>query len=277
VELRNHRPRLAEGPKGQSEGGSNGALIATGFVSSPSSIEVCRACVRRSAALLTNATRPSGCGILRSTIGSWLPLGQQVIELTSLVDKALGQVYTAAQAQIARRELTYLSIVDTIKAVEASGALVHYEPTIVRANHSDGPRALWLTPDCKNWCFPTGPHPDIRIGQDQLAPLRVQLNLFVWGEFMEYDFDVKRLLPDEQDIWTIRSYGSTPQLRLFGWFALPKLFVGSHIVVRDDLEDVDGPKWRAAIAIAAGLRKELVGRVEWYNEDPEQYLQNPEA
>lgn len=87
--------------------------------------------------------------------------------------------------------------------------------------------------------------------------------------------DIRRLCPDERDIWEIKSHLKKPQLRVLGWFALPKLFVGVHPVVRDDLEKKKGPKWEAAITTADDARTELVGPVDFFHVDPGEYVQNP--
>jgi hypothetical protein len=171
--------------------------------------------------------------------------------------------------------LTYLSIVITIKAVEASGKLVRYEPTVRKEPHPQGERHLWLTPDTRDWCFPGAAHPDTRIRNEALANLHSQMNAFVRGEFMEYGVDVRRLCPKEVDVWEIKSLLVKQQLRVFGWFVLPKLFVAVHGAVRGDLERSRGPKWDQAITTAEEARKKLVGTVEWYHADPEMYLQNP--
>jgi hypothetical protein len=42
---------------------------------------------------------------------------------------------------------------------------------------------------------------------------------------MDWELDVKRLSPLETDVWEIRSHLAKPQLRLIGWFVLPKMFV----------------------------------------------------
>ena len=101
------------------------------------------------------------------------------------------------------------------------------------------------------------------------------MNAFVLGEFIEYAIDIRRLCPPKMDVWEIRSHLKKPQLRLFGWFVLPKLFVAAHPKVRADLEKSKGPKWNRAIATADDMRKTLVGSVDWYDDDPNKYLQNP--
>src|SRR4030081_3321814 len=84
-----------------------------------------------------------------------------------------------ARGDCAAGELTYLSIVPIIIALEAGRELVRYEPTIARDSHPQSPRQLWLTPETRNWCFPAGPHPDSRIRDESLANLHDQLNAFV--------------------------------------------------------------------------------------------------
>jgi hypothetical protein len=102
------------------------------------------------------------------------------------------------------------------------------------------------------------------------------MNAFVWGEFLDFDGgDMRRLWFEERDIWEIKSHLKRPQLRLLGWFVLPKWFVGVHPVVRDDLEPKAGPKWEAAMTKAEQARAELVGPVEFFHVDPRKYVQNP--
>jgi hypothetical protein len=168
-----------------------------------------------------------------------------------------------------------LSIVNTIGELVKAGGLVPYQPTILRPVHAQGPRYLWLTPETHKWVLPDAAHPDPRIGDEPLSHLGDQLNAFVAGEFMENGLDIKRLCPPKNDIWTIRSHLKQPQLRVFGWFVLPKLFVAAHYAVRDDLEKGKGPKWNAAIAKADGARTALVGSVDFYNVDPGEYVKNP--
>jgi hypothetical protein len=165
-----------------------------------------------------------------------------------------------------------LSIVLTISGLEASGKLVPYEPTIPGEPNPHGERRLWLTPETRKWCFPAVAHPDTRIRDEALAYLHSQMNAFVRGEFMDYGVDVRRLCPKEMDVWEIKSLLTRQQLRVFGWFVLPKWFVAVHTAVRNDLEPVRGPKWDHAIETAAEARRVLVGSVAWYDVDPGKYL-----
>jgi hypothetical protein len=134
-----------------------------------------------------------------------------------------------------------------------------------------------MTPDTHRWCFPDDAHPDARISDAALAHLADQMNAFVWGQFMDWrdGVDIKRLDPHEKDIWEIKSHQKKPQLRVFGWFVLPKWFVATNYSVRDDLEPTSGPKWNAAIDLAEHHRVTLVGSVGFFHPNPGEYVKNP--
>lgn len=170
-----------------------------------------------------------------------------------------------------------MSIALTINQLTSDKVLVRYKPTIIRPDHADGPRQLWLTPETSKWCFPDDDHPDPRVSDKSLAHLGDQMNAFVRGEYMDYrdGVDIKRLKPEEKDIWELKSYLHKPQLRVFGWFPLPKWFVATNYAVRDDLEDDYGPKWDAAIALAEKHRARLIGSPTFFDQDRGKYLQNP--
>jgi hypothetical protein len=155
--------------------------------------------------------------------------------------------------------LTYLSIIITIQILEAAGGLVRHRPTVRAADAIGGPRHLWLTPDTRDWCFPSAQHPDARVTDEALAQMGDRMNAFVFGQFMEDGIDMKRLEPVENGVWEIRSYFKKPFLRVFGWFVLPKLFVAAHCKVRHDLEETRGPKWDRVIAETMALRDQMFG------------------
>jgi hypothetical protein len=169
-----------------------------------------------------------------------------------------------------------MSIVTTLATLVTGRQLILYRPTVRRAPHPQGGRKLWLTPDAETWCLPSNAHPDARITEECLAHLRDQFNAFVWGEFMDFDgVDMRRLCPEHKDIWEIKSHLKKPQLRVLGWFALPKLFVASHYAVRDDLEEHCGPKWDKIIDETEWMRHELVGNVDFFDVKPGEYVKNP--
>jgi hypothetical protein len=92
---------------------------------------------------------------------------------------------------------------------------------------------------------------------------------------MEYEVDMRRLCPQALDVWEIRSHVVKPQLRLFGWFVLPKLFVVVHGAVRDDLDEGGRITWERAIETADDARTTMGLRSVDWREDPDWYLQNP--
>jgi hypothetical protein len=170
-----------------------------------------------------------------------------------------------------------MSIINTVLRLEKVGLLIPYRSSVARAPRPQGGRRLWLTSDTFQLCCPPGDHPDRRVTDASLIHLGEQMNAFVLGEFMDYKdgIDIKRLCPDERDIWEIKSYFVKPQLRLLGFFAVPKWFIGTNFALRDDLEPVRGPKWNAAISFAEDKRAELVGHVDYYNDDRGEYVRNP--
>lgn len=169
-----------------------------------------------------------------------------------------------------------MSILARIQELEGNGQLIPYKPTVARPVHPQGGRKLWLTPDTFKWCFPEEQHPDARITDKSLAHLGDQFNAFVAGEWIDYQGgDMRRLCPDTNDIWEIKSHLHKPQLRVFGWFVLPKYFVGTNCAVRDDLERKKGPKWDAAIEESIAIRSELIGHVSFWHIDSGEYVRNP--
>lgn len=165
-----------------------------------------------------------------------------------------------------------MSIFSIVIQLENAGRLVCHKQTVPRPVHPRGPRTLWMTPETYEWCFSEDERQDARIGDKPLAHLGDQFNAFIRGEFFEYEVDIRRLSPKEADIWEIRSYAHKPQLRVFGWFILPKMFVATNFAIRDDLEKGSGPRWDAEIAKAAAIRDKLVGRVDYYRDNPEEYI-----
>lgn len=150
--------------------------------------------------------------------------------------------------QIVGGRLTFLSIITTLLDMEKSGDLVRYQPTVSARGRGAGyRRTLLLTPDAYAWCRPAGPHPDARIGDESLIDLQFVLNSYVLNEELLNGMDAKRLDPPDKEVWEFRSYVKQPRLRLFGSFAHPRFFVGTHYRVRSDLEPKRGPQWNKVI------------------------------
>ena len=57
---------------------------------------------------------------------------------------------------------------------------------------------------------------------------------FVEGGYVTQDL-IKQLAPPKFEHWTLRSRRPRPSMRVFGRFAKPDVFVGTHVVLRKDL------------------------------------------
>lgn len=84
-----------------------------------------------------------------------------------------------------------MSIILGLLKLHVEGTLVPYKPTIIKPDHPEGGRTLWLTPDTEMWCQPPGDHPDNRIDDETLAVVGDQLNAFARGDFMEMKVDIQ--------------------------------------------------------------------------------------
>ncbi|MER9424386.1 hypothetical protein NKI88_18240 [Mesorhizobium sp. M0317] len=66
------------------------------------------------------------------------------------------------------------------------------------------------------------------------AKLEAAFSFFIEGGYVTDDL-VKQLLPPKYEHWELRSRKPRPSLRVFGRFALPDVFVGTHVERRDQL------------------------------------------
>ncbi|GLS39378.1 hypothetical protein GCM10010869_49750 [Mesorhizobium tianshanense] len=72
------------------------------------------------------------------------------------------------------------------------------------------------------------------------AALQAAISHFVEGGRITDDL-MKQLIPRKYEHWELRSRKPRPSLRVFGRFAMPDVFVGTHVERRDTL----GAKWSA--------------------------------
>lgn len=153
------------------------------------------------------------------------------------------------------KELTNLSILSRINALDSEGRLIGYVPSVI--GFQEGPsRQLWLTRAAHEWCFPMGRHPD-GVKESSLAAARAQLDHFVRGSTLLPGQDMKHLDPYHLEVWTIRTF-LDPKVRLFGWFVQPRTFIVVHGKRRDQLERSSvGPKWNRSVQKVVEARLEL--------------------
>ena len=121
-----------------------------------------------------------------------------------------------------------------IEAAIAGGKLIPAKPTVPWA----GQRRAFLM------CRPL--HQAIeaaRLSTDEKtikrwAQLEADIGYFVEGGYITQD-RLKQLDPPQYEHWELRSLQPRPSLRVFGRFAMPDVFVGTHVCERPRL----GAKW----------------------------------
>jgi hypothetical protein len=141
--------------------------------------------------------------------------------------------------------LTYMSIYDVI-ASRVKGQELFQVPSNLGFRRE---RQIVLAPDVKKFVF--GPHTDQKVRTRRLK-LEVELSWFVEGgsvavalpdEMHLYkdqpDANLRLLHPWRDEVWEIRSK-MQPQIRLFGSFAGPDVFVAVLWAYRKDLGE---PPW----------------------------------
>lgn len=72
------------------------------------------------------------------------------------------------------------------------------------------------------------------------AALEASIGHFIEGGLVTDDL-LKQLKPQKYEHWELRSRKPRPSLRVFGRFALPDVFIGTHVERRDQL----GGMWSA--------------------------------
>lgn len=90
------------------------------------------------------------------------------------------------------------------------------------------------------------------------ARLEGQMGFFAEGGYVTDDF-VKQLLPPKFEHWELKSRKPRPSLRVFGRFAAPDTFIGTHVLPRSGLGGMWSPEFEheklvcEEIYAAAGL------------------------
>lgn len=74
------------------------------------------------------------------------------------------------------------------------------------------------------------------------AKLEAQMGTFVEGGYVNDDL-VKQLQPPKYEHWELKSRKPRPSLRVFGRFAEPDVFIGTHVLPRDGLGGMWSPEF----------------------------------
>lgn len=77
---------------------------------------------------------------------------------------------------------------------------------------------------------------------ERWARLQADIASFIEGGYINWKF-MKWLDPQKQECWTLRSVRPRPGLRVFGRFAQPDVFVGTHVVERRTLKEKQSNEW----------------------------------
>jgi len=123
---------------------------------------------------------------------------------------------------------------DAIKRARRNGKLVLAKPI---ADWAGEPRAFLM-------CRPLydvllkGRSDEDETKRRRWATLEAAMSLFVEGGFISDDL-IKQLDPPKFEHWELRSRRPKPSVRVFGRFAMPDVFIGTHLEERPKL----GEKW----------------------------------
>lgn len=74
------------------------------------------------------------------------------------------------------------------------------------------------------------------------AALEAAMSHFVTGGLVTDDL-IKQLIPPKFEHWELRSRKPKPSLRVFGRFAKPNVFIGTHVCLRIDLKGMWSPEF----------------------------------
>jgi len=118
----------------------------------------------------------------------------------------------------------------TLKAAINEGRLLLLEPI---ADWEAEPRAFLLCRPLMNSILLGRKEPDEKVRQSW-AQLEAAIRHFVEGGYVTQKL-MKQLVPPKYEHWELISRRPRPSLRVFGRFADPDVFVGTHVVPRKRL------------------------------------------
>ena len=126
--------------------------------------------------------------------------------------------------------LTYNLMDAAIEAAKRKGLLTPAKPTVSWAGE---PRAFLMCRPLVEAIEAGKADPDEK-ARNRWASLVADIAHFVEGGVINEKL-MKPLMPEKFEHWELRSCRPRPSLRVFGRFAKPDVFVGTHVMVRDGL------------------------------------------
>jgi hypothetical protein len=145
--------------------------------------------------------------------------------------------------------LTYMSIADTLKALELSQALIRWTPTRTRRTPK---RRLYLAREAmRDLCDP-GSAINRSAWNRGHTRGRIEANLDLWvlGGYVYLSKRARficRLSPPPPEIWEIRVTEPRPQVRLFCRFIEPDTLIVTKMRMRSDFGDKGSRTWETAM------------------------------
>lgn len=121
-----------------------------------------------------------------------------------------------------------------LESAKTSGSLLPFAPSV---GWTATPRAFLMTRRLADQLTSARMSPDQR-HVERWERLRADIAHFVENGMVNWAF-MKWLEPKKHEIWELRSVRPRPSIRVFGRFAEPDVFVGTHAVERPGL----GAKW----------------------------------
>lgn len=147
-----------------------------------------------------------------------------------------------------------MSIRDQIQMAVNEGWLVNAAPTLPSVPQS---RVLFI---CRNLHDEIEANLNDRSVATRTAELLSTFDTYIGGRLItvggrnDKHAYMKRLEPDAEEIWEIRSVDPKPSIRVFGRFVLPDVFVATNKGFRTELGGFNSPQFRRSMSIC---------KIEW--------------
>jgi hypothetical protein len=138
----------------------------------------------------------------------------------------------------AERQLNYMLIGSDVRRCYKEGKLFAARPI---ASWAGEPRAFFMCRPIYD-AIQAGRQNEDEKERQRWARLEAQMGTFVEGGYVNDDF-VKQLLPQKYEHWELKSRRPKPSLRVFGRFAEPDVFVGTHVLPRNGLGGMWSPEF----------------------------------
>jgi len=154
------------------------------------------------------------------------------------------------QRVVDRGELNYMLIQEALSKALRKGKLREAKPLVPWAG---SPRTFLMCNDL--WESIDAGRKSSNIADiKRWALLEADISHFVEGGYVDENL-LKQLEDYKFEHWELRSRKPKPSLRVFGRFALPDVFVGTHVVARTPLGEKHSANWELQKLVCEDLWK----------------------